>query len=448
MVYQYEDDERPQKDWVLRTDYGLDGDSLSYQDRMERNEQEDERRAKERQLMEEGKALWQQKKQEEQELLFRDIEEIKEFARNKMFGKPGHGAPTGDVRKKKFTEHQIDIGLKRSQSSFSLDEAGGYVTGGSMSRFNSEYDLESPDVLSFGRPGYGAPMRTKSGKLRSTVSGNTEIRFQANESVQNSISNSIRYATDREEKAQYHSDLDEQIRWKKQVAEMEKSNDLGVSRHLEEVEGTQWGKAGPGGAYWRSSALTGQGFFDKMGWAGSADPRKRQFEVKKGEAEDMKREITEIEMKRAMEHKDMTSDVGLELAPLMKQQTTGKPRKDPVTGYMMDAKLNSTDITKHASMQGPQPWHSVENKQQYWDQLTGQVDEKKQVGSKGKVIDEQQQKEHFQSWEKFWGRPGYGAPRESAQKENLMKMLHYPENTVKNAPNNVELITLERLPVK
>ena len=80
----------------------------------------------------------------------------------------------------------------------------------------------------------------------------------------------------------------------------------------------------------------------------------------------------------------------------------------------------------------PQPWHSVENKQQYWDQLTGQVDEKKDMGCKGKVMDEQQQKEHFQSWETFWGRPGYGAPRDSAQKENLMKMLHYPENTVKN----------------
>ena len=36
----------------------------------------------------------------------------------------------------------------------------------------------------------------------------------------------------------------------------------------EEVEGTQWGKAGPGGAYWRSSALTGQGFFDKMVFIG------------------------------------------------------------------------------------------------------------------------------------------------------------------------------------
>jgi hypothetical protein len=31
-----------------------------------------------------------------------------------------------------------------------------------------------------------------------------------------------------------------------------------------ESEGLQWGKPGPGGAYWRNSAITGQGFFDKM----------------------------------------------------------------------------------------------------------------------------------------------------------------------------------------
>ena len=42
-------------DWVLKTDHGLDGDSLSYLDMMERNSQEDRRRARERQLMEEGK---------------------------------------------------------------------------------------------------------------------------------------------------------------------------------------------------------------------------------------------------------------------------------------------------------------------------------------------------------------------------------------------------------
>jgi hypothetical protein len=42
--------------------------------------------------------------------------------------------------------------------------------------------------------------------------------------------------------------------------------------------------------------------------------------------------------------------------------------------------------------------------------------------------DAQEQKKHFENWETFWGRPGYGAPREGRiQKENLMKLLHFPE---------------------
>ena len=65
----------------------------------------------------------------------------------------------------------------------------------------------SQDALNFGRGGHGAPLRTKSGRLKSTMIGNPEIRFQANESVQRSISNSIRYAADKQEKSEYHNQL-------------------------------------------------------------------------------------------------------------------------------------------------------------------------------------------------------------------------------------------------
>ena len=41
--------------------------------------------------------------------------------------------------------------------------------------------------------------------------GNPEIRFQANEGVQKSISNNIRYMADKEEKAQYHAELEQQV---------------------------------------------------------------------------------------------------------------------------------------------------------------------------------------------------------------------------------------------
>ena len=66
----------------------------------------------------------------------------------------------------------------------------------------------------------------------------------------------------------------------------------------------------------------------------------------------MKREISEIEGKRIEAHREMTDNHGLELAPLMKNQMTGRPHKDPNTGYMMDHSLNTTDITKHQAQSG------------------------------------------------------------------------------------------------
>ena len=88
----------------------------------------------------------------------------------------------------------------------------------------------------------------------------------------------------------------------------------------------------------------------------------------------------------------------------------------------------------------------MDNKQQYWEQLTGQVSEKENIGARGKQIDEQEQKQHFESWETFWGRPGNGAPRDSSQKENLMKMLHYPEDS--NKVGIIYMISLNKFQIK
>ena len=63
------------------------------------------------------------------------------------------------------------------------------------------------DVLTFGRPGYGAPVRTNSGHLRTSVVGNPEIRFQDDKSVQKAVTNNIRYSTPREDKQHYQHAL-------------------------------------------------------------------------------------------------------------------------------------------------------------------------------------------------------------------------------------------------
>jgi len=435
--------------WVLKTEHSLNGDSLSYLDMMERNNVEENRRARERIIMDEGRAMWDQKRKEDDDLMHRETEEVREMSRNKMFGRPGHGAPTIDVRKKRFTEHQLDK-LKhqaQGQGGFSWEgEEFGQVMHPEPVRKNEDL-YDTSDALSFGRPGCGAPVRTKSGRIRTAITGNPEIRFQANESVQKTISNNIRYSADKDDKAIYHKELEEQIRERKEMEAMEKHNNREVCKQLEEVEGLQWGRPGPGGAYWRNSAITGQGFFDKMGWCGSADPRKRQYETKHSEADEIRKEIEDIKVKKEIEHQDINSGIGCELVPLMKDKQTGKPHKDPATGYMMSHGLSSTDVTKLADKKGSQflsTRSGHDDKRRYWDTLNSQVSEKLDYSHRHKEFDEEQQKRHFESWETFWGRPGYGAPREVVQKGNLMKMLHYPEK----APGSVELISLERLPVK
>ena len=106
-----------------------------------------------------------------------------------------------------------------------------------------------------------------------------------------------------------------------------------------------------------------------QGWCGSADPRKRGFEVRHVEAEDMKKEMEEQRQKKGEERQEINSgvstvalssidrfisrlqeifQVGVELVPLLKEMPTGKPRKDPSTGYLMNHSLPSTDVTKKA----------------------------------------------------------------------------------------------------
>ena len=63
----------------------LDGDSLSYLDMMERSIQEERRRERERQIMDEGKQLWQLKKQEQLETEIKDQEEVGQFFFKKRF---------------------------------------------------------------------------------------------------------------------------------------------------------------------------------------------------------------------------------------------------------------------------------------------------------------------------------------------------------------------------
>ena len=57
-------------------------------------------------------------------------------------------------------------------------------------------------------------------------------RFQVNESVRKTINNNIRYATDREEKAVYGQQLEDQIRQRRETEEKEKVQSREIARQL------------------------------------------------------------------------------------------------------------------------------------------------------------------------------------------------------------------------
>ena len=63
--------------------------------------------------------------------------------------------------------------MARSQSTYNLDQFDQYMGGGAgagwgvAARWGSELDVsQAEDAMVFGRQGYGAPVRTKSGRLR------------------------------------------------------------------------------------------------------------------------------------------------------------------------------------------------------------------------------------------------------------------------------------------
>ena len=132
--------------------------------------------------------------------------QARELANVKLFGL--NSGASKDVRRRKFPDES-----KSPQESLAW----------------SGHDLfQDRDSLAFGRPGCGAPARTKSGRIRTTLIGSQDIRFQANEGVQKSIENNIRYTAHPSEKATYHAELEAQVRERREQEALEKQTNKEV----------------------------------------------------------------------------------------------------------------------------------------------------------------------------------------------------------------------------
>ena len=71
-------------------------------------------------------------------------------------------------------------------------------------------------------------------------------------------------------------------------------------------------------------------------------------------------------------------------------------------------------------------------RRRYLEVLLDQVQSKMAGQMEKRKLDDDRMQTHFEHFDGYWGRPGCGAPWEGRgpQKENLMKILHYPTTKV------------------
>lgn len=133
-----------------------------------------------------------------------------------------------DNRKQKFLETDFE----------------GSPTPSYRERMHARYyrPIYRPFVDSFGTPGGGAPLRTKSGNIKTSIIGDMLIRFQ--EKDRQAVEERFRYNEDRGEQERYHQELAKQ----RNDQELRRQEDRldNLQRELETLKTDQFGKPGGG----------------------------------------------------------------------------------------------------------------------------------------------------------------------------------------------------------
>lgn len=101
---------------------------------------------------------------------------------------------------------------------------------------------------------------------------------------------------------------------------------------------------------------------------------------------------------------------GVELVPLLARR---KALQRPIS-------LSTTDITRYKD-QKPE-WH--DEHVHYLTELNRQIARRERDTRLRKEFDVATSKQHFETWDTFWGRPGYGAPKDVKYKLNLDQLLY------------------------
>nr|XP_018907115.1 PREDICTED: uncharacterized protein LOC109037079 isoform X1 [Bemisia tabaci] len=377
-----------------------------------------EKRERDKQELRDGLAMLDRKKEQKE----RDKQIEKRQLRKMLddepwpWGRPGAGAPNADtIRKRKVF----------------LDSLPAIVGPQDMPKAKG---LQLTHVTTMGRPGAGAPVRSKSGKIKVLRVEDPQLRFQFHAPIRNMVDNDLRYKQPFEDKIAYKKELDQLIEQRKRIkSEQRKQNQIQDCK-LWSWPVPPFGSPGPGGLPWRDQREIGHYFRYSLGWTDPKLIERMQENIPKPDRPqadyghpsfESNKEMLSLPMLPLDRHflppsKEELITGGVELVPLLAKRQRIAARWP----------LCSSDITRIQEIRPHDPikepiWRDTAGEKEYGEALAHQIEEQQHRRQEERNQDLMNSRKHFENWQNFWGRPGHGAPRSVKVKENLDYLLYH-----------------------
>ncbi|KAB0800502.1 hypothetical protein PPYR_06242 [Photinus pyralis] len=255
---------------------------------------------------------------------------------------------------------------------------------------------ESVRPLGLGRSVVGRPqIRTKEHPI---------IRFQWNEDLRKCVDNTIRYKTSKEQCTQYRKQLDAQVAERKMREKWEKENET---------------------EFYRRSGWSTENTLKSL----ASKPDNHHEGILK-EYENFKKAVNSegVRLEGDKSRNDRFLNERIEsalnkrrLSPLKREKVNGEELVSLLAKQRVVPKkmhLGTTDVTRGNNETKK---HTGSD---YLQNLTNQMEVKRQYVQELKEIDVGNVRRHFESLDNFWGRPGNGAPRSTLKKGCLDRLLY------------------------
>nr|XP_034328938.1 centrosome and spindle pole-associated protein 1 isoform X49 [Crassostrea gigas] len=362
-----------------------------------------------------------------------DMEMLKNY---NPWGRPGGGAPMADTRKQKFTEYQLDPSEDTEYKDKWPTENDKMIDMSPFMKDRVGYDPSGPrDRTRFEQMKRDPEMQQKQESLR-----NQEEKLHT---LKQELDHLKAAATDRrpdsfqERRQNGYGDSYERgapDTYRSATNPFEEYDNLGRTGKPRKPNMEMhpiyhpFGRSG-GGAPVKDDAgkvnTILHGHSDRHYLSNNlSDYEKRQNAIKaKIYYAELGEQLEVQNYKRQKEKEEKRRPHG-ELAVIIDDKLTGKPRRDPITGSLRNHHLGNSDVS--LQKMGSQPRNIAEQKQ-YHDFLDNMNEERSRKNALGKMKDFQEGKKHYDTMDNLWGRPGGGAPKGyTMRKFNLDEIIHRP----------------------